>query len=100
MRVRRRHGSTGAGGARGAGNDTLRPGHQGPAYLPGATWCPTSRLVVPRSIPVIIHGLQIGVMCLVGIQCAKPIKDRTSPQLYKFFTWGVLLYTAVKMWFA
>ena len=46
------------------------------------------------------HGLQIGVMCLVGIQCAKPIKDRTSPQLYKFFTWGVLLYTAVKMWFA
>ena len=41
----------------------------------------------------IIHGLQIGVMCLVGIQCAKPIKDRTSPQLYKFFTWGVLLYT-------
>ena len=52
------------------------------------------------SVPVIIHGLQIGVMCLVGIQCAKPIKDRTSPQLYKFFTWGVLLYTAVKMWFA
>jgi len=52
------------------------------------------------SVPVIIHGLQIGVMCLVGIQCAKPIKDRTSPQLYKFFTWGVLLYTAVKMWLA
>ena len=50
------------------------------------------------SIPVIIHGLQIGVMCLVGIQCAKPIKDRTSPQLYKFFTWGVLLYTAVIGW--
>ena len=52
------------------------------------------------SLPVIVHGLQIGLMCLLGIQCAKPIKDRTSPQLYKFFTWAVLLYTAVKMWLA
>ena len=51
------------------------------------------------SVPVIIHGLQIGVMCLVGIQCAKPIKDRTVRSCTSF-SWGVLLYTAVKMRFA
>ena len=32
------------------------------------------------------------------VQLAKPIKARTSPEMYTYFTWGVLLYTCVKMW--
>jgi len=47
--------------------------------------------------PVALHGLQLGALCLVGIQCAKPIKARTSPEFHKYFTWVVLAYTAVKM---
>ncbi len=47
---------------------------------------------------VVVHGCQIGLLALAGIQCARPIKDRTSPEFYKYFTWAVLLYTAVKMW--
>ena len=47
---------------------------------------------------VVIHGLQIGLCGLLGIQAAKPIKERTSPEMYKYFTWCVLLYTSVKMW--
>lgn len=50
------------------------------------------------SAPVILHGVQIGGACLFGIQCAKPIKSRTSPEFYKFFTWAVLAYTSAKMY--
>ena len=35
---------------------------------------------------------------MVGIQIAKPLKKRTSPEFYKYFTWCVLAYTSVKMW--
>jgi uncharacterized membrane protein YfcA len=56
--------------------------------------------VVAGGIPgqVVVHGAQIGLVCLVGIQAAKPIKARTSPEFYKYFTWGVLAYTSGKMW--
>jgi len=47
---------------------------------------------------VIMHGLQVGLLTIVGIQIAKPIKARTSPEFYTYFTWCVLLYACVKMW--
>jgi len=50
------------------------------------------------TLPVAIHGLKIGAVTLVGIQLAKPIKERTSPQFYKYFTWVILAYTSIKMW--
>mmetsp|Transcript_33915 Transcript_33915/g.116689 ORF Transcript_33915/g.116689 Transcript_33915/m.116689 type:complete len:82 (+) Transcript_33915:127-372(+) len=43
-------------------------------------------------------GCKIGAACAAGILLARPIKSRTSPQAYKYFTWCVLAYTAVKMW--
>lgn len=46
----------------------------------------------------LVHGLCVGAMTPIGIQLAKPIKARTSPEFYTYFTWGVLLYTAVRMW--
>jgi len=49
------------------------------------------------TLPVLVHGAQIGALCLVGIQFAKPIKARTSPEFYKYFTWVVLAYTSIKM---
>eukprot|EP00658_Telonema_sp_P-2_P061257 TRINITY_DN49981_c0_g1_i1.p1 TRINITY_DN49981_c0_g1~~TRINITY_DN49981_c0_g1_i1.p1 ORF type:complete len:271 (+),score=70.27 TRINITY_DN49981_c0_g1_i1:170-982(+) len=47
---------------------------------------------------VLLHGLCVGVLSYLGIQVAKPIKARTSVEFYTYFTWAVLLYTAVKMW--
>uniref|UniRef100_A0A7S2GZG8 Membrane transporter protein n=1 Tax=Octactis speculum TaxID=3111310 RepID=A0A7S2GZG8_9STRA len=47
---------------------------------------------------VILHGIKIGSMTVIGTQLARPIKRRTSPQMYMYFTWCVLLYTCVKMW--
>lgn len=49
------------------------------------------------SAPVALHGAQIGLATFVGIQLAKPIKARTSPLFYKYFTMCVLLYTCVSM---
>ena len=43
--------------------------------------------------------VQVGLCTVVGIQLAKPIKRRTSPAMYTYFTWCVLMYTCVKMWF-
>jgi hypothetical protein len=45
-----------------------------------------------------LHAAQVGALTVVGIQLAKPIKARTSPDFYKYFTYCVLLYTCVKMW--
>jgi len=47
---------------------------------------------------VVVHGLTIGSMAFIGVQVAKPIKARTSPECYVYFTWCVLAYTCVKMW--
>jgi len=49
-------------------------------------------------LPVFFHGIQVGLLCLIGIQVAKPIKRRTSTEFYTYFTWCVLLYTCVRMW--
>ncbi len=68
--------------------------------MAGKNVAKVSARVLTGSIPkqVILHGCQIGACCLVGIQAAKPIKSRTSPEFYKYFTWCVLAYTSVKMW--
>jgi len=50
------------------------------------------------SLPRFIHGVQIGALSYLGVQCAKPIKAITTPQMYEYFTLCVLLYTSVKMW--
>ena len=50
------------------------------------------------TVRVMLHGLTVGSLAFIGIQLAKPIKARTSTEFYTYFTWAVLLYTAVKMW--
>jgi len=50
------------------------------------------------TVRVMLHGLTVGSLAFIGIQLAKPIKARTSTEFYTYFTWLVLLYTAVKMW--
>jgi len=50
------------------------------------------------SLPRFIHGLQVGALSYLGVQCAKPIKARTSTTFYEYFTLCVLLYTTIKMW--
>jgi len=47
---------------------------------------------------VFIHGCCVGSLSILGIQLAKPIKKRISVEFYEYFTWCVLLYTAVSMW--
>mmetsp|Transcript_69893 Transcript_69893/g.167773 ORF Transcript_69893/g.167773 Transcript_69893/m.167773 type:complete len:289 (+) Transcript_69893:67-933(+) len=46
------------------------------------------------------HGCLVGALSYLGVQAAKPIKRRISTEFYEYFTWCVLLYTCVRMWFA
>jgi len=47
--------------------------------------------------PRFCHGLILGVLSYVGVHVAKPIKKLISVEIYEYFTWLVLLYTAVNM---